>query len=56
MNSKSIIWIFMTIGSMIGSYIPSLWGDDSFLSFSGIFFSSVGAIVGIWFGFNISRD
>ena len=54
MNSKTMVWISMTIGSTIGGMIPNLWGA-SFLSFSSILFSGLGAIAGIWLGFKISR-
>lgn len=52
MGTKSVIWIGMFIGSAIGGLIPSLWGADLF-SMSGIFWSSVGAIVGIYVAFKL---
>ncbi|MEI7513326.1 MAG: hypothetical protein WCJ74_01760 [bacterium] len=54
MNNKSIIWLFMFIGSTIGGYIPSLWGAG-FLSFSGIILTALGGLLGIWLGFRISN-
>ena len=54
MNSKSLIWIFVFIGSTLGGLIPNLWGAG-FFSVSSIFFSSMGAIVGIWFGYKLSK-
>ena len=54
MNSKSLIWIFMAIGSTIGGYLPTLWGD-SFLSFTSVFLTAVGGIIGIWIGFKLSN-
>jgi len=54
MSSKSLIWIFMLIGSAIGGYIPVLWGD-SFLSLSSVILTAVGGILGIWLGFKISN-
>ena len=53
MSPKSLIWIFMTIGSVIGSYIPVLWGSG-FLSFSSVILSAVGGIAGIWLGYKLS--
>jgi len=46
--------LFMTIGSFIGGYVPSLFGAD-FLSFWGIFTSAISGIAGIWFGYKISQ-
>jgi uncharacterized membrane protein YeaQ/YmgE (transglycosylase-associated protein family) len=54
MNSKSIIWMGMIVGSAVGSFIPSLWGAG-LLSFSSIIFSGIGGIIGIWIGFKMSR-
>lgn len=55
MNSKSLIWIGMLIGSTIGGFIPALWGAD-FLSVSSILFSTFGGIIGIWAGFKVSAS
>lgn len=56
MGTKPIIWIMMSVGGTIGGYIPSLWGADSMFSFSGIFFTAVGSIVGIYIGFKMSEE
>ena len=55
MSTKSLVFIFMTIGSIVGGYIPSLWGADSF-SMSSLVFGSVFAIIGIWIGFKIGQQ
>lgn len=54
MNSKSIIWIFMAIGSAIGGYIPTLWGAG-FLSISSVLLTALGGMLGIWLGFKLSN-
>lgn len=51
---RKIIWLFMIVGGAVGGYIPLLWGAPYF-SFSSIIFNAIGAIVGIWVGFKISR-
>jgi hypothetical protein len=53
MSRKTIIWIGMSIGSVVGGYIPNLWGAN-FLSMSSIFLTAVGGIAGIWLGFKLS--
>jgi hypothetical protein len=55
MGSKKLIWLGMFIGSAIGGYVPSLWGD-SLLSFSSVLLTAVGGILGIWAGFKLSND
>lgn len=47
MERKTLVWIAVFLGSIIGGYIPSLWGAGIF-SFSSVVCSSIGAIVGIW--------
>jgi len=54
MSTKSLIWIFLTVGSTVGAYIPDLWGS-SVLSFSSIILSGAGGIAGIWLGYKISH-
>jgi len=54
MDSKKIVWIGLLVGSTIGGLIPSLWGAGAF-SMSSFLLGAVGAIVGIYVGFRISR-
>ncbi len=54
MRSSSCIWIAIFIGSTIGGLIPGLWGGDM-LSYSSVVLSGVGAFVGLWIGFKMSR-
>lgn len=53
MNSKSLIWIGVTVGSTLGSLVPSLWGAG-FLSFSSVLLTAVGGFTGLWFGYKLS--
>lgn len=55
MSRKSAIFWGMTFGSLVGGYIPALWGGDAF-SISGIVWSGVGGILGIWLGFKMGSD
>jgi hypothetical protein len=43
----------MTIGTTIGSCIPYLWG--SYFSFSSIFLSAAGGVLGIWGGYALAK-
>lgn len=53
MNSKRLTWLFLGVGATSGSYLPLLWGG-SYFSFSSIFCSAVGALLGIWVSFKIT--
>jgi len=51
---KALIIVSMIFGSILGSYIPALWGG-SVLSISSIIFGAVGAIAGIWIGYKLAQ-
>jgi len=44
----------MLVGSVIGGFIPMLWGAGM-LSFSSIIFSSLGAMAGIYVVFRLTH-
>ncbi|MFA6193360.1 MAG: hypothetical protein WC726_00655 [Parcubacteria group bacterium] len=52
--SKTFIMIGLFLGSIIGGYVPLLWGGSIF-SFSSISLSAIGAFAGIWLGFKIAN-
>lgn len=54
MDSKKITWLLMFVGGTLGSYLPLLWGSGYF-SLSSVFFSAIGAILGIWLGFKLTH-
>ena len=54
MNSKSLVWIGIFVGSSIGGSLPMLFGDSVFSVWS-LLLGSIGAIIGIYFGFKISQ-
>ncbi len=54
MQSKSLIWFGLFIGSTAGSFLPMLWGGSLF-SFSSIILSGLGGIAGIYVFYKISR-
>ncbi len=54
MESKNAAYIGMFVGGIIGGYIPALWGDGLF-SFASIIGNAVGAIIGIWVMFKLTR-
>jgi hypothetical protein len=54
MSTKKVIFIGMTIGSIAGGYISTLFGAGS-ISFASLIGSSIGGLVGIWVGFKLTR-
>ncbi len=54
MCQKTLIFWGMTIGSIIGGYVPALFGVSLF-SFTSILTSGVGAAVGVWVGYKLGN-
>lgn len=44
----------MTVGSLIGGYVPMLWGAD-LLSVSSVLGNAVGGLLGIWIAFKMTN-
>lgn len=54
MSMKTFVWGGYAIGSTIGGFIPSFW-DTSIFSFSGLIFSTVGGMLGIYIGYKLAK-
>ena len=54
MSQKSFIWLGMSIGCVLGGFIPSFW-DAGFYSLWGMIFIALGGFVGIFVGFKFSE-
>jgi uncharacterized membrane protein YeaQ/YmgE (transglycosylase-associated protein family) len=52
---KRVIWLGMFVGSLVGAYVPNLWGDDSLFSLTSVFTSAIGAFIGVWLGFRLTH-
>jgi uncharacterized membrane protein YeaQ/YmgE (transglycosylase-associated protein family) len=53
---KSLIGFGLLVGSTLGGFVPSLWGDNNFFSPAGMLLSVVGGVVGVWAGYRLSQD
>ena len=53
--AKKFIWIGLFVGSTAGNMLPLLWGGDA-MSVSGIVFSLLGGIAGIWIGYRFAQS
>lgn len=54
MHSKTMIWIFLLAGAILGSLIPSFWGQ-SMTSLSSLGLCIIGGIIGVLVGYKVSR-
>jgi hypothetical protein len=53
--NKTIMYLFITIGGGVGSYIPVLLGADGFSVWS-VIGSTVGGLLGIWAAVKVSQN
>jgi uncharacterized membrane protein YeaQ/YmgE (transglycosylase-associated protein family) len=54
LERKTSIWLGLILGSLIGGFVPGLWGADVF-SFSSLIWSTIGALVGIYVAHRLSQ-
>lgn len=54
MDQKKLISLFLVIGSVVGGYIPALWGANMF-SLSSLFLSALGGFLGIYIGYKLGE-
>lgn len=55
MSNKTLYYIATFVGSIIGGYIPTLWGAG-FLSITSLIFSTIGAIAALVITYKIIND
>lgn len=54
MSQKSAVMLGMIVGSVIGGYIPTLFGAQ-FLSYTTIFFNGVGGVIGVIIAYKLTE-
>ena len=55
MNTKTLIWIGIFIGSTIGGWLGALMDHGNWFGGWSITLGGVGSILGIWAGYKISQ-
>lgn len=55
MSAKTLVMIGLTLGSLIGGYIPTFLGDSMFSMWS-LIGSTVGGLIGIYVGYRLSSS
>jgi uncharacterized membrane protein YeaQ/YmgE (transglycosylase-associated protein family) len=51
---RSAIGLCLLAGSVVGGFVPTLWGASS-LGLASLFFSGIGAVVGVFVGARIAE-
>jgi uncharacterized membrane protein YeaQ/YmgE (transglycosylase-associated protein family) len=52
---KFLITIGMIMGSIVGGYLPTLFGVDVF-SITSLITSAIGSVLGIYLGYRLGED
>ncbi len=55
MSTKTLIWIGIFVGSLIGGWIGSLFDHGNIFGLWGIILSTVGAFAGVWGGYKLGQ-
>jgi hypothetical protein len=51
---RGLIGLCVLVGSVVGAYVPVLWGASSF-SVASLVFSAAGGAAGVWAGVRLSE-
>lgn len=52
--TKKLILIFLCIGTLLGGYLPLLWGGSTF-SLASVILSGIGGLAGVYTGYRLSQ-
>lgn len=53
--NKALLFLMITIGGLIGGWLPTLFGADGFSMWS-ILGSGAGSVIGVFVAYKISND
>jgi len=53
---KLLIWVGITVGGALGSWLGAMIGHGNYLSAWSIFLGGAGSLVGIWAGFKFAKN
>ena len=51
---KTLIWIGMIGGGLLGGYVPMLWGAP-LMSLQSVVGNTVGGVLGVWLGWVVGK-
>ena len=50
---RSVISLCAVFGTVIGGFVPALWGNNG-IGLAGVLFGALGGIAGLWLGVRLS--
>lgn len=53
---KLMIWVGITIGGLIGSWLGALMDGGNYLGGWSLLFGAVGSLAGVWVGYKIGQS
>jgi len=52
---RSVIGMCALLGTVVGGYVPAMWGASAF-SLQSLLFGAIGGVAGLWAGVRISES
>jgi hypothetical protein len=53
MHSRGTIWMCATMGTLVGGFVPALWGGSQ-LGVASLLFAALGGFAGVWAGVRLT--
>ena len=53
---KLFIWIGITVGGVVGSWLGASMNHGNYLGAPSILLGGVGSLVGVWVGFKLAKN
>lgn len=50
---RRIVWLFVGVGTVVGGFVPMLWGGSS-LGFASLVFGTLGGAAGLWLALKLT--
>jgi hypothetical protein len=50
---RSLISLCAVAGTVIGGFVPALWGNNG-IGLEGVLFGALGGVAGVWLGLRLS--
>jgi hypothetical protein len=50
---RRVIWLFVGFGTIVGGFLPEVWGGSA-LGFASLVFGTLGGVAGLWLGLKLT--
>ena len=50
---RRVIWLFVGFGTIVGGFLPEVWGGSA-LGLASLVFGTLGGVAGLWLGLKLT--